>query len=47
MTTFALRLPDSLHAHATKLAERDQASLNQFIILACVPAVAPRKGDDR
>jgi hypothetical protein len=78
MSTFALRLPDSLYAHAKKLAERDQASLNQFImvavaekvsaldtatffeeraargsqaklkaILARVPNVAPRKGDER
>lgn len=30
MSTFAHRLPDSLHAHARTLAEQDQATLNQF-----------------
>jgi predicted metalloprotease with PDZ domain len=78
MSAIALRLPDLLYAHAKKLAERDQSSLNQFILvavaekvseldtatffeeraargsqaklnalLARVPAVAPRKGDER
>ena len=38
MSTFALRLPDSLYAHARKLAEQDQASLNQFITVAVADA---------
>ena len=36
MSTFALRLPDSLYAHARKLAEQDQASLNQFITVVAI-----------
>jgi HicB family len=40
MSTFALRLPDSLHAHAKKLAARDQASLNQFITVAVAEKVS-------
>jgi hypothetical protein len=34
MSTFALRLPESLYAHAKLLVEQDQASLNQFITVA-------------
>jgi len=40
MSTFALRLPDSLYAHAKKLAEQDQASLNQFITVAVAEKVS-------
>ena len=40
MSTFALRLPESLHAHAKKLAARDQASLNQFITIAVAEKVS-------
>lgn len=40
MSTFALRLPDSLCAQAKKLAERDQASLNQFITVAVAEKVS-------
>jgi hypothetical protein len=40
MSTFALRLPDSLYAHAKLLAERDQASLNQFITVAVAEKVS-------
>ncbi len=40
MSTFALRLPESLHAHAKKLALRDQASLNQFITIAVAEKVS-------
>lgn len=40
MSTFALRLPDSLHAHAKRLAEKDQASLNQFITVAVAEKVS-------
>lgn len=40
MSTFALRLPDSLHAHAKQLAEQDHASLNQFITVAVAEKVS-------
>ncbi|RCX07547.1 toxin-antitoxin system HicB family antitoxin [Extensimonas vulgaris] len=40
MSTFALRLPESLYAHAKRLAERDQASLNQFITVAVAEKVS-------
>ncbi len=40
MSTFALRLPDSLYAHAKQLAEQDQASLNQFITVAVAEKVS-------
>ncbi len=40
MSTFALRLPESLHAHAKLLAERDKASLNQFITVAVAEKVS-------
>jgi hypothetical protein len=40
MSTFALRLPDSLYAHAKQLAEEDQASLNQFITVAVAEKVS-------
>jgi HicB family len=40
MSTFALRLPTSLYAHAKKLAERDQASMNQFVTVAVAEKVA-------
>ena len=40
MSTFALRLPDSLYAHAKQMAEQDQASLNQFIMVAVAEKVS-------
>ena len=40
MSTFALRLPDSLYAHAKQLAEKDRASLNQFITVAVAEKVS-------
>ena len=40
MSSFALRLPDSLYAHAKLLAEQDQASLNQFITVAVAEKVS-------
>ena len=40
MSTFALRLPESLYAHAKHLAEQDQASLNQFITVAVAEKVS-------
>lgn len=36
---FALRLPRDLHAKATRLAERDGVSLNQFIVTALAERV--------
>jgi hypothetical protein len=40
MSSFALRLPDSLYAHAKLLAEQDQASLNQLITVAVAEKVS-------
>ena len=40
MSTFALRLPESLFAHAKQLAEHDHASLNQFITVAVAEKVS-------
>lgn len=40
MSTFALRLPESLYAHAKQMAEQDQASLNQFITVAVAEKVS-------
>lgn len=34
MSMLSLRLPDSIHAKARELAERDNVSLNQFITIA-------------
>ncbi len=40
MSTFALRLPDSLYAIAKQMAEQDRASLNQFITVAVAEKVS-------
>ncbi len=40
MSTFALRLPKSLHDHAKLLADADHASLNHFITLAVAEKVS-------
>lgn len=40
MSNFALRLPDSLHAYAKKMAREDNASLNQFIVMAVAEKVS-------
>lgn len=40
MSNFALRLPDSLYAHAKKLAQEDNISLNQFIAMAVAEKVS-------
>lgn len=40
MTNFTLRLPDSLHAYAKKMAQEDNASLNQFIVMAVAEKVS-------
>ena len=34
MSTISLRLPDSLHKQARKLAEQERVSINQLITLA-------------
>lgn len=34
MSTISVRLPDSIHQHAKRLAERDGCSLNQLIASA-------------
>jgi predicted transcriptional regulator len=40
MTTLSIRLPDSLHEIARKVAEEDHISLNQFIASAVSEKVA-------
>ncbi len=40
MSQVALRLPDSLHAHAKHMAARDDASLNQFIVMAVAEKIS-------
>ena len=34
MSTLSVRLPDSIHEHAKRLAKRDSCSLNQLIACA-------------
>lgn len=40
MSNFALRLPDSLHSYAKKMAQEDNASLNQFTVMAAAEKVS-------
>jgi len=40
MTTLSIRLPDSLHVIAKKVAEQDNISLNQFIASAVSEKIA-------
>jgi hypothetical protein len=40
MSTISLRLPESLHAKARELAERDKVSLNQLITVALAEKIA-------
>lgn len=40
MSNFALRMPESLHAYAKKLAQEDNTSLNQFIVMAVAEKVS-------
>ncbi|MFA7243489.1 MAG: toxin-antitoxin system HicB family antitoxin [Sulfuricellaceae bacterium] len=40
MSNFALRLPDSLYAYAKKMAQEDNASLNQFTVMAVAEKVS-------
>jgi hypothetical protein len=46
MSSFALRLPDSLHAYAKKMAQEDNASLNQFIVMAVAEKVSALNTED-
>ena len=40
MSTISLRLPDSLHEHIRKLAERENVSINQLATLAIAEKVS-------
>ena len=40
MSQVALRLPDSLHQYAKQLAADDDASLNQFIVMAVAEKIS-------
>ncbi len=40
MSTISLRLPDSLHARARELAERESVSINQLITLALAEKIS-------
>jgi hypothetical protein len=40
MSTISLRLPESLHARARELAEKEDISLNQLITLALAEKVS-------
>lgn len=42
MSQVALRLPDSLHQHAKRLAAQDSASLSQFIVTAVAQKISTR-----
>ena len=40
MTTLSLRLPESIHKGAKKLAKQDGVSINQFIAVAVAEKIA-------
>ena len=40
MSQVALRLPDSLHQYAKQIAAQDDASLNQFIVVAVAEKIS-------
>ena len=46
MSTISLRLPESLHATARTLAEREDISLNQLITLALAEKVSALMTED-
>ena len=46
MSTFSLRLPDSLHEAAKRLAKRDKTSLNQLITLALAEKISALETED-
>lgn len=43
MSQVALRRPDSIHQYAKQLAAEDDASLNQFIVMAVAEKVSAHK----
>lgn len=43
MSQVALRLPDSLHTYAKQMAAQDDASLNQFIVMAVAEKISAFK----
>lgn len=43
MSQVSLRLPDSLHQYAKQLAAEDDASLNQFIVMAVAEKISAHK----
>jgi predicted transcriptional regulator len=46
MSTLSVRLPDSLHARAKELAEKDHISLNQMIANALAEKIAALETED-
>jgi HicB family len=46
MSTISLRLPDSLHATARALAEKENISLNQLITLALAEKISALAAED-
>ncbi len=46
MSTFSLRLPDSLHEAAKRIAKRDKTSLNQLITLALAEKLSALETED-
>ena len=43
MANYALRVPESLFAHARKVAEEEQVSMNQFFVAAIAEKVSALK----
>lgn len=46
MSTISLRLPESLHEVVRQLAEQDQVSMNQFIVVAIAEKVSALMTED-
>ena len=46
MSTISLRLPDSLHRKARKLAEQEQISINQLITVALAEKISVLMTED-
>ncbi len=46
MSAISLRLPDSLHDEVREMAEKDQVSINQFIMLAVAEKISALKTAD-
>jgi hypothetical protein len=47
MSTFELRVPDSLMARARTVAEQDHTSINQFVVIAIVEKLASLESEQR